>query len=240
VLFLCPRCGRPAQPQPYFNRGVNVAKALFLMIPLSFFGPLFLFFLRKDRLICGACKGLLGTEVAMPLLQGFSATADGRALATVTGPGGAALAIYDPEEDLTVLERQSRHQRTQAWTLGAVSAGLMGLGLVSGADGNVGAPLMFLAMGAPAGIAAALAAFRSRAFGKRAAAKRGREQRARVLELARASGGRITVSLVATDLRIELADAEALLNSMVDGLRVEMEVDDAGRISYLFTELAGG
>src|SRR5262249_43154982 len=155
VLFLCPRCGRPSQPQPYFNRGVNVAKALFLMIPLSFFGPLFLFFLRKDRLICGACKGLLGAEVAVPLLQAFSATADGRALAPVTGVGrgGGGLAIYDPEEDLTMLERQSRHQRTQAWTLGAVSAGLMGLGLVSGADGNVGAPLMFLAMGAPAGIA---------------------------------------------------------------------------------------
>src|SRR5262249_44187697 len=82
VLFLCPRCGRPGQPVPYFNRGVNVAKALFLMIPLSFLGPVLLFFLRKDRLICSACKGLLATEMPMPLLQGIPP--EGRALAGLT------------------------------------------------------------------------------------------------------------------------------------------------------------
>src|SRR5581483_2897869 len=52
VVLSCRHCGRAMRPLPYFSRGVNIAKALALMIPFSVVGPLAFFFLRKDRLIC--------------------------------------------------------------------------------------------------------------------------------------------------------------------------------------------
>jgi hypothetical protein len=234
MLFVCPHCGQTMRPMAYFSRGVNVAKALLLMFPLNVLGPLIFFFLRRDRLICGFCKRLVGSEVALPMRHGY---APGSRLAPLAPAG--ALATYDPEDDSALLERRSRRYRARAWTWGAVTAGLAGLGALVGIGSDANATMAFLMMATPAGVGALVAAFRSRALGRRAAAMRGREQRARVLDLARASGGRLNVSLVATELRIELSDAEQLLGSMVDGQRVEMEVDDAGRISYLFTELVG-
>jgi hypothetical protein len=242
VLLLCPSCGQPARPMPYFSRGVNIAKAMVLMVPFNVFGPMLFFFMRKDRFICGACSRLLSGEAAIPLLQTFSADGGAGYVAALPGGGSSALALYDPNEDLAVLQHQSRRQRARAWSLGAAAAGLAGVGAMAGIgpDGHIGTTLFFMAAAAPAAIGAAVAALRSRSFARRFVMKRGREQRARVLELARAAGGRLSVSGVAADLRIELADAESLLNAMVDGHRVEMEVDDEGRISYLFTELTAG
>jgi hypothetical protein len=231
-LLVCSRCGRPMSPAAYFSRGANVAKAMLLFIPLSFFGPLLFFLLRKDRLICSICKGMLSGEASVPLLQAFSTS-----VATTAAAHG--LSVYDPEEDLAVLEHQSRRHRARAWTWGAASAGMAGLGMMMTVDGSLHSTVGALLLAAPAGLGAVAFALRSRAFGKRAVLKRGRQQRAHVLELARAHGGRLTVSLVAAELRIELADAERLLTDMVDGHRVEMDVDDSGRITYVFTELAG-
>jgi hypothetical protein len=212
---------------------VNVAKAMMLMVPFSFVGPLVFFFLRKDRMICGFCNRLMSGEVALPLLNAFSP--DGAALV----PFGGALSPYESEDSLAVLEHQSRRQRSRAWTWGAIAGGLMGLGTLMAGAGDVHSAVGFVAFAAPPAIGAWLAALRSRAFTRRAVAQRGREQRARILELARAAGGRLNVTAVATDLRVELAEAEAVLNTMVDGHRIEMDVDDAGRITYVFSELGG-
>jgi hypothetical protein len=220
------------RPAAYFSRGANIAKAMLLMIPFSFFGPLLFFLLRKDRLICTICKGVLSGEAAVPLLQAFSTS-----LPASAGMSGG-LAVYDPEEDVGVLERQSRRHRARAWTWGAISAGMLGTGVLMAADSSLHSTVGFLVLAMPPGIGALLSAIRSKTFGRQAESKRGREQRAHVLELARAHGGRINVSLVAAELRLDLADAERLLSGMVDGQRVEMDVDDAGRISYVFTELA--
>jgi hypothetical protein len=223
---------------PYFTRGFNVAKAVFFFIPFSIVGPLLFFLLRKDRLICSNCHALLKSDGAVPLAQAFSA--DGRMLAGYAVTGGAGgLTVYDPDEDQSALERQSRQCRSRARSWGSMSAVMLGFGGTLAAMGNESAVVPLLLAGLPLGIGALLSHFRGRAFGRQAESKRGHEQRARVLELARASGGRLTVSLVATELRIELAEADRLLSAMVDGQRVEMDVDDNGRISYVFTELIG-
>src|SRR6185295_19477650 len=72
MLLACRSCGRAMRPVPYFSRGVNVAKALALMVPFNVLGPLAFFFLRKDRLICAFCKDVMSGEVAVPLLGAFS------------------------------------------------------------------------------------------------------------------------------------------------------------------------
>src|SRR5262249_34527664 len=121
VLLLCPRCGQPARPLPYFSRGVNVAKAMALMIPFNVIGRMLFFFVRKDRFICGACNGLRSGEAAIPLLQTFSAEGGAGYVAALPGGGSGALALYDPQDDLAVLQHQSRRQRARAWSLGAAA-----------------------------------------------------------------------------------------------------------------------
>ena len=45
------------------------------------------------------------------------------------------------------------------------------------------------------------------------------------------------MTTVAAHMRLDLQEAEALLDSMVDGRRVDVHVDDAGRLTYVFPEL---
>ena len=58
-----------------------------------------------------------------------------------------------------------------------------------------------------------------------------------VYRLARKLGGTITVSDLVTDMGIEPKKAEKTLESMADGVRVRMEVDEAGIVYYEFPEL---
>lgn len=62
----------------------------------------------------------------------------------------------------------------------------------------------------------------------------------RVYRLASRLGGRLTVSDVVVNLGWTIDDAEALLTSMTDSVRVRMEVTEDGRIWYEFRELARG
>jgi hypothetical protein len=221
------------RPVPYFSSGFNIAKAMVLAIPFNFPGPLLFFLLRRDRLICCHCKTLLSRREAMPMLSGVS---PGGALVPSISADGR-MTLFDPEEDQTSLQWQSRRNRRRAWTWGVASAGLSSFGLFMTATADLQAGMVFLVSAAPLGLAAALAAMRSRSQARRAQQKRIHDHRTRVLELARAEGGKLNVSLVAADLRIDMAEAEALLTGMVDGQRVDMDVDDNGQISYVFPEL---
>lgn len=221
------------RPVPYFSNGFNVAKAVLLAIPFSFPGPLLFFLLRRDRLICCHCKTLITRNEAMPMLPGVSPA--GQLVPGMSADG--RMTIFDPEEDQAALQWQSRRDRRRAWTWGVTSAGLTTFGLLmaGSADPNMG--MFFLMSAVPLGIGAVFAGLRSRSLARRAQQKRIHEHRTRVLELARAKGGKLNVSLVAADLRIDLVEAEALLTAMVDGQRVDMDVDDEGHISYVFPEL---
>jgi hypothetical protein len=69
-------------------------------------------------------------------------------------------------------------------------------------------------------------------------AKRMREETLQVLDLARRYDGRLTVTLVASHLSVDFPEAERMLDRLVDGRRVDMLVDNDGRITYVFPELS--
>jgi hypothetical protein len=58
-----------------------------------------------------------------------------------------------------------------------------------------------------------------------------------VYRLAKRLAGRITVSDVVIETGLSANDAEQLLQSMTDSVRVRMDVDDRGIVTYEFTEL---
>jgi hypothetical protein len=60
---------------------------------------------------------------------------------------------------------------------------------------------------------------------------------AKVFRIAYRRKGRITVSDVVIETSLGLKEAEELLNGMVDGMRVRMEVDPNGMVIYEFPEI---
>lgn len=58
-----------------------------------------------------------------------------------------------------------------------------------------------------------------------------------IYRLAAKKSGKITVSDVVTELGIEPKKAEEILESMTDGMRVRMEVEDDGTVFYTFPEM---
>jgi hypothetical protein len=59
----------------------------------------------------------------------------------------------------------------------------------------------------------------------------------KILRLAQAKGGTLTVTEVAADINLGLPAAEKILTSMDDGFRVRSEISDEGIIYYEFPEL---
>ena len=58
-----------------------------------------------------------------------------------------------------------------------------------------------------------------------------------IYRLAAKKSGKITVTDVVTELGLEPKKAEELLESMTDGMRVQMEVENDGMIFYTFPEM---
>lgn len=225
--YICPHCDRATRPAPYFDRGANVAKAVLLFIPLTFVGPVLFFLFRKDRFICASCKGLLPGEAPVRLLQAFSPD--------VT-PAPGLLPAADEDDEISLLERRSRKHRRRAWGWGMLSGSFVTIGtLAVGADAPVGFCVLVASV---AGMSGAWSAIRAGTFGKLAEARRRRQRTIQILDLARTRKGRLTVSLVAAQLRLELDEAEKALDALVDGRRVDMQVDADGLVIYMFPELA--
>ena len=59
----------------------------------------------------------------------------------------------------------------------------------------------------------------------------------KILKLAEAKGGRLTVTEVAADLNLALPDAEKILISLDDGFRVRSEISSDGVLFYEFPEI---
>lgn len=58
-----------------------------------------------------------------------------------------------------------------------------------------------------------------------------------IYRLAAKQNGKVTVSDVVTELGVEPQKAAGKLESMADGIRVRMEVDEDGMVYYIFPEL---
>lgn len=59
-----------------------------------------------------------------------------------------------------------------------------------------------------------------------------------ILRLAMEKKGTLTVTDVVLKTGLSIQEAEKILNEMVDGLRVSMEVKESGVITYEFAEIA--
>ncbi len=245
----CASCQQRTVPVPYFSRGINIAK-LAVLLPFTFVGPLLFFLIRKDRLVCSWCRSLLPGEMPLPLLDAFESAPPAiaeRRLGLLPGEGAignraqAGLTDWPGNEqashEIAHLERRSRRNRRRSWSLGAVTAMMTALGGMAASTGGAEPSVFFFAMGGLTGAGALVSSQRGKRFSAEASGKRTRQRVLEVLGLARANGGRLNVTLVASHMSLDLREAEALLDGMVDGRRVDVHVDDQGRLTYVFPEL---
>lgn len=61
----------------------------------------------------------------------------------------------------------------------------------------------------------------------------------KIFRLASRLGGRVTISDVVIETDLGVQEAERLMDRLVDGTHVRMEVSDEGRVIYEFPELEG-
>jgi hypothetical protein len=121
--------------------------------------------------------------------------------------------------------------------LGVLSAGFGGIAAVASTDHEGVVAAMFLTLSALSGAGTLLAAVRGSSAARLAESMRRREKMLQILDLARTHQGRLNVTLVASHLHLDFRESEAALDAMVDGRRVDLEVDDEGRVTYVFSEL---
>jgi hypothetical protein len=124
--------------------------------------------------------------------------------------------------------------------IAALGAGLLVGGIVAAATGSA-AGFAVAAVIAGGGVATGgLGLWESRRFRERARRFESTISEQRLFALADKHGGTLRVVDVARGLRVMSAEAEALLDSLVDEVRVSMRVTDEGEIHYVFVELADG
>ncbi|MGB5696099.1 MAG: hypothetical protein WBM46_10635 [Polyangiales bacterium] len=146
------------------------------------------------------------------------------------------------ERPLRTIHAKARIAR--GWSLGfyiagvaALTAGLLIGGIVALATGSA-AGFTVAAVIAGAGIATgALGLWESRRFTRRAKRLESTISEQRLFSLAEKNGGTLRVVDVARGLRVMSAEAEALLDHLVDEVHVSMQVTDDGEIHYVFREL---
>jgi len=132
----------------------------------------------------------------------------------------------------------------RGWSIGFYIAGIaaLGAGLLVGGIVAVAtatpAGLSVAAVIAGAGIAmGGLSLWESRRFSQRAERLHSTISEHRLFDLAQARGGILRVVDVARELTVMSEEAEALLDGLVDELRVSMQVTDEGEIQYVFRGL---
>lgn len=209
----CPRCSYQGEGIPYFRRGGHVGLLIGVSIFTYGFGGLVYWLARRKHLICPRCG--LGWENAS------------RAL-TVMG--------QEPERRIVEDEPDERlpGNGTKRRILGTVMVLIASLLILIG---FVEFEMAAVAVGSVMGAGGSLAFYwgwsgqqdRRKAIMQRIQRK--------VLKLAAAKGGSLTVSEVASDLNLAIPAAEKILISMDDDLRVRSVISEEGVIVYEFPEL---
>ena len=139
---------------------------------------------------------------------------------------------------------QARARIARGWSLGfyiagiaALGSGLLVGGIVAAATGSAaGLAVAAIIAGAGSGMGG-LGLWESRRFRKRAERLEQTVSEQRLYALAEQHGGVLRVADVARGLGVMSADAEELLDHLVDEVRVSMRVTDEGEIHYVFREL---
>ena len=200
---------------------------------------------------CPGCGRVFGEDNRCPHCHAIAAVKP-------AGAGYACSACGKPRErraGTTVLgEGEPRSSRIsivpETATGGVRSGGLRFLGTAFVGAGGASAALATLLFGTGVvGIAAALALGsigilvglralrRARALDEEARTKERRALELRILSLAEKHGGELTATLVAKDLSVRPEEADRALTALVDGSRVQLEVDETdGSVHYVFRE----
>ena len=139
---------------------------------------------------------------------------------------------------------QANARIARAWSLGfyvvgvaALGAGLLVGGIVAAATGTAAGLGVAAIIGASGVATGGLGLWESRRFRHRAARLERRVSEQRLLLLAAEHQGVLRVVDVARELGITSREAEAMLDPLVDEVRVSMRVTDEGEIHYVFREL---
>lgn len=161
------------------------------------------------------------------------------------------LAMVRLKETLDGMDEQStrrieaRARVARGWSLGLYIAGIAALGvgvlvggIVAAASGSVAgwtAAAIIIGGGAATG---GLGLWESRRFDRRASQLERAASEHRLYTLAEAHGGTLRVVDAARGLQMASDDAEALLDGLVDEVRVSLQVSDEGEMRYVFQELS--
>jgi len=198
---------------PYFRRAGHVGLLVGASLFTYGFGGLVYWLARRKHLVCPRCG--LGWENAS------------RALA-VTGPEPEQRMIeQEPDEKLPSAGLKRRILGTGMVLLASL---LVLIGFVEGAAEAI-------AIGSVMGGGGSLTFY----WGwqglqdRRKALMQGIQRK--ILKLATARGGTLTVTEVAADLNLALPAAEQILVSMDDGFRVRSDISDEGVLYYEFPEI---
>ena len=210
---VCPRCSYQGEGMPYFRRAGHVALAVGVSLFTWGLGGLLYWLARRNHLVCPRCG--LGWENSSRVLS-------------VIGPEPERRLIESRPEDSLPSSGIKRR---------ALGVGMVLLATLMLLIGIVEAEAVLLAVGSVFGMAGSLSFYWGwqGLQGRRKAVMRGLQQK--VLRLASAKGGTLTVSEVAADLDLSLSAAEKLLTSMDDDFRVRSEISTEGVIYYEFPEL---
>jgi hypothetical protein len=214
-LRRCPRCAYQGEGIPYFRRAGHLGLLVGVGVFTYGFGGLIYWLARRKHLICPRCG--LGWEHA------------GRPLALTEVTPGVSPRSIDAEPD-EPLPSGGIKRRALGTLLVLLATFLVLLGFV---ETEVAA----VVIGSLVGTAGSLTFYWGwQGLQERRKAVMGGLQR-KILRLASAKGGTLTVTEVAADLNLSIPAAEKILMSMDDGFRVRSEISNEGVIYYEFPEL---
>jgi hypothetical protein len=209
----CPRCSYQGEGMPYFRRAGHVGLLIGASLFTYGFGGLVYWLARRKHLVCPRCG--LGWENAS------------RAL---------AVAGSEPEQRLIEAEPD------QKLPSGGLKRRILGTAMVLFASllvliGFVEWEMVAVAVGSVLGGGGSLTFY----WGWQGLQERRRVimqglQR-KILRLAGARGGRLTVTEVAADLNLALPAAERIMEEMDDGFRVRSDISSEGVLYYDFPEI---
>jgi hypothetical protein len=198
---------------PYFRRAGHVGLLVGASIFTYGFGGLVYWLARRKHLVCPRCG--LGWANAS------------RALAAAGPEPERRLLEQEPDEKLP---SAGMKRRVLGAGMALFASFMVVMGFTTGAFPAV-------AMGAVLGGTGSLTFYWGwQGLQERRKAIMHSIQR-KILKLATARGGTLTVTEVASDLNLALPAAEKILTSMDDGFRVRSDISDAGVLYYEFPEI---
>ncbi len=221
-IRVCPGCGYRGEGISYFRRAGHAVLLVGATLLTYGIGGLVYWLVKRRAKVCPSCG-----------LSWDRSRALGSAL-----PGGGAERAGVPQRpgsrsqssDGAKLPSSGMTRRVTGVLLALVAVLLLGVGLVEG-EATMAAVSLFFGLSGASTFAWGWQARQ----GRREAILR--RLQGRVLQLARARGGRLTATDVASELDLTLSGAERVLLSLDDGFRVRSDVTDEGLLLFEFPEI---